>query len=332
MKRKTLLIACAVFMLIASFNLSANGSQEKDTLTIGISKIVAHPALDAIEQGIVEVVTTEFPQAEFDLQNANGEISTAASIAQKFKASKVDLAVGIATPTAQALVQTIDDFPILFSAVTDPLAAGLITSYDKGEGNVTGISDMTPVYEQIKLLQDVAGISSLGHVYTSGEANAVVLAELAEDACQKLNIEFVSTTVTNSAEVKAATQSIANRVDAIYVSTDNTVVSALAALAEVAADAGIPVFSADFTSVENGPVFMAWGFDYYKMGKATGKMVVEILKGANPDEMATRFMTDPSDISLYINLDVAGTLGISVPEDLQKQAVTLIKDGKNINS
>jgi len=316
--------------LLMSLSFAA-ANAKNDTLTIGISKIVAHPALDAIEQGIIEAVTAEFPDAEFDLQNANGEISTASSIAQKFKAANVDLAVGIATPTAQALVQTITEVPVVFSAVTDPVSAGLVTSLDKGEGNVTGISDMTPVYDQIKLLKDVVGIQSLGHVYSSGEANAVVLAELAEEACNALGIEFVGTTVTNSAEVKQATQAIANRVDAIYVSTDNTVVSALAALTEAATEAGIPVFSADFTSVSDGNVFMAWGFDYYKMGKASGKMVVEILKGANPDEMPVRFMTDPSDISLYINLDIADQLGINVPEDLQAQAVTLIKNGENIN-
>lgn len=325
---KRIVFVLLTLLLTLSFA-GANG--KNDTLTIGISKIVAHPALDAIEQGIVEVVTAEYPDAVFDLQNANGEISTASSIAQKFKAANVNLAVGIATPTAQALVQTITDVPVVFSAVTDPLSAGLVTSLDKGEGNVTGISDMTPVYDQIKLLKDVAGISSLGHVYSSGEANAVVLAELAEDACKELGIEFVGTTVTNSAEVKQATQAIANRVDAIYVSTDNTVVSALAALTEAAIEAGIPVFSADFTSVSDGTVFMAWGFDYYKMGLASGKMVVEILKGANTDDMAVRFMTDPSDISLYINLDVADQLGIDVPEDLQEKAVTLIKNGKNIN-
>jgi len=323
-------IAFVLLALLLSLSFAA-ANAKSDTMTIGISKIVAHPALDAIEQGIVEVVSEEFPEAEFDLQNANGEISTASSIAQKFKAANVNLAVGIATPTAQALVQTITDAPVIFSAVTDPVSAGLVTSLDKGEGNVTGISDMTPVYDQIKLLKDVVGITSLGHVYSSGEANAVVLAELAEEACDKLGIEFVGTTVTNSAEVKQATQAISKRVDAIYVSTDNTVVSALAALTEAAMEAGIPVFSADFTSVSDGAVFMAWGFDYYKMGLASGKMVVEVLKGANPDEMAVRFMTDPSDISLYINLDIAEQLGIDVPEDLQAKAASLIKNGENIN-
>ena len=144
-------------------------------------EIVAHPALDALEKGIVEVVSAKYPDTVFDLQNANGEMSTAASIAQKFKAEKVDLAVGIATPTAQALVQAITDVPVIFSAVTDPVDAGLITSTSKGEGNVTGVSDMTPVKEQIEMLARLTEVKALGHVYTNSEANAVRLAEITEE-------------------------------------------------------------------------------------------------------------------------------------------------------
>jgi putative tryptophan/tyrosine transport system substrate-binding protein len=320
-----------LFVLAMLMPLAANGGSEKGSVKIGISKIVAHPALDALEQGIVEVVTASYPEAEFDLQNANGEVSTAASIAQKFKAGKVDVAVGIATPTAQALVQAIAEAPVIFSAVTDPVGAGLITSTAKGEGNVTGVSDMIPVYDQIKLLKDVTGMKALGHVYTSSEDNAAALAALTKDACDKLGVEFIPSTVSNSAEVKQAAQAIAGRVDAFYVTTDNTVVSALSALTDVAASRNIPVFSADPTSVEAGDIFMAWGFDYYKMGKATGRLVVDILGGADPDGIPTLFMTDPGDIDLYINMDLADKLGISVPGDLQKSASTLIKGGKNVN-
>ena len=326
--KKTLTILSALFLMV--FSLAANGKADDGTVKIGISKIVAHPALDALEQGIVEVVSESYPDAEFDLQNANGEISTASSIAQKFKAGKVDAAVGIATPTAQALVQTITDSPVIFAAVTDPVGAGLITTTDKGEGNVTGASDMIPVFEQIKLLKELTGMKALGHVYTSSEDNSSALAALTKDACDKLGVEFIPSTVSNSAEVKQAAQAIASRVDAYYVTTDNTVVSALSALTDVAADNGLPVFSADPTSVEAGDIFMAWGFDYYKMGKATGRLIVEILKGADPDSIPTLFMTDPSDIDLYINMDVADKLGIVIPENLQENASTLIKNGANV--
>lgn len=315
-------------MLIFSTAVFAGGSQEsagegssaESPLKIGISKIVAHPALDALENGIVEVVSAEYPDAEFDLQNANGEMATAASIAQKFKSEKVDLAVGIATPTAQALAQAITDVPVVFCAVTDPVDAGLITSISKGEGNITGVSDMTPVKEQIELLASMTDLKTLGHVYTNSEANAVRLAEITKEVCGELGFDFIGTGVNNSAEVKQAAQTIAGKVDAFYVSTDNTVVSAISAMIDVADKAGIPIVSADPTSSENGGVLLSWGFDYYKMGKAAGRMILEILGGADTDSMPTMFMTDPSDIDLLIDPAVADKLGINIPADIMDAA------------
>ncbi|WP_300673846.1 ABC transporter substrate-binding protein [Desulfoluna sp.] len=297
-------------------------------ITIGISKIVTHPALDALEKGVMDGVAERFPNATFDLQNANGELSTAASIAQKFKAEKVDISVGIATPTAQALVNTIKNKPVIYCAVTDPVDAGLIGSFDQGEKNIAGVSDMTPVKEQIKFLASVKKIKSLGHIYSSSEANAVRLAQLAEEACKELGIAFVPATVSNSAEVKQAIQAIIGRVDGIYISNDNTVVSALSAITDVAAKHHKPVMSADPSSAETIPVLAAWGFDYYKMGRRTGRLVADILAGTDPETVPTIFMTDPSDIDLLLNLDVAKTLGLSFPEDAVKKAATLVKDGQ----
>ncbi len=301
-----------------------------DPILIGISKIVAHPALDAIEKGVQEVVRAEYPDARFDPQNANGEMSTASSIAQKFKAENVTLAVGIATPTAQALVNALKDRTVIYSAVTDPVGAGLIASTEKGEKRVTGISDMTPVKAQIELLNRIKPIKTLGHVYTSSEANAVSLANIARDVCKEMGIKFVETTVSNSAEVKQAVQTIAGRVDGIYISNDNTVVSALAAVTSVAKKHKIPVMSADPSSAENTPVLAAWGHDYYKMGRATGRLVIRILKGEKPESIPTIFMTDASDVDLLINLDVAKELGLSFPEDVVAKANSIVEDGKLI--
>jgi len=322
------ILLTSIVLLLTATAVFATGAPEDKPLTIGITKIVAHPALDALENGIMEVVKESYPEAVFDNQNANGEMSTASSIAQKFKTDKVDLAVGIATPTAVALANVITDVPVIFCAVTDPVDAGLVPSFEQSEGNITGISDMTPVKDQIALLKKLADIKSLGHVYSSGEANAVRLAEMAEEACNELGIEFVPSTVSTSAEVKQAAQAIAGRIDAFYVSTDNTVVSALASLGDVAAKEGIPILSADPSSaVENG-VFLAWGFDYYKMGRSAGSLIVEVLQGADPASIPTRFMTSVDDIELFINLDIAEELGISVPSDLIDKAKTIIENGK----
>ncbi|MDA3940645.1 MAG: ABC transporter substrate-binding protein [Spirochaetia bacterium] len=313
--KKIVLISLVLFITL-SLSVFAAGQKEEKTV-IGISKIVAHPALDAVEQGIQDELAAQgFVDVEYDLQNANGEVTTAASIATKFKSSGVTVAVGIATPTAQALINSLKDIPVVYSAVTDPVAAGMITSFDKGEKGVAGVSDLTPVKEQIMMLQRITGLKRLGHIYSSGEANAVILAEMAEKACAELGIEFVVSTVTNSSEVKQAAQAIINKVDGIYVSTDNTVVSALASLADVAMKAGVPIMSADPSSTEGSDVLIAWGFDYYKVGRATGRVVADILNGKSTEDMPTVFMTESSDINLVINLDVAEKLGITIPADL----------------
>ncbi|RII30204.1 MAG: ABC transporter substrate-binding protein [Geobacter sp.] len=297
---------------------------------IGISKIVSHPALDAVEKGIQDELKVSKLNVEYDLQNANGDIGTSASIANKFKSEKVALAIGIATPTAQSLVNTLKGTPVVFAAVTDPVKAGLVKSLKGGDKWVTGVSDMTPVKQQIELLLRIKKIKRLGHIYTSSEENAVVLAGIVKQACRELGIEYVETTVSKSAEVKEAAQSIIRRVDALYVSTDNTVVSAMSALADVAMKNRIPIMSADPSSAETYPVLAAWGFDYYKMGRVTGKLVAEILKGKKPEQIPTRFMTKTSDIDLLINLDVAKKLGLNIPKDIVKSANKVVQNGKLI--
>ncbi len=319
----------AIMCLTMAFVLS-NQCIAADAPFVGISKIVAHPALDALEQGVQDGLKLSFPNARFDLQNANGEMSTASSIAQKFKAQKVSLAIGIATPTAQALVNTVKNCPVIYCAVTDPVGAGLIESTKKGEKNITGISDMTPVKEQIQLLNSIKTIKTLGHIYSSSEANAVSLAQIARQVCKDMGIKFVEATITNSAEVKQAVQTIAGRVDAIYLSNDNTVFSALTAVTSVAKKHKIPVMSADPSSAQTHEVLAAWGFDYYKMGVSTGKLAARVLQGEKPENIPTVFMTDPSDVDLLINMDVADYLGLKFPDEIIKKANTIIKDGKMV--
>jgi len=297
-------VVMAVALLTTSLLFAADSSHKT---VIGISKIVSHPALDAVVKGIQDEFAATKIKVEYDIQNANGDINTAASIANKFQSEKVALAIGVATPTAQALVNTLKETPVIFSAVTDPVKAGLVTSLKKGDKLVTGVSDMTPVKQQIELLLKIKKIMRLGHVYTSSEENAVVLAAVVKQACKELGLEYVETTVSKSAEVKQAVQSIIRRVDALYISTDNTVVSAMSSVTDVAMKNKVPVMSADPSSAESYPVLAAWGFDYYKMGRVTGKMAIEILKGKKPEQMPTRFMTSTADIDLLVNLDVANS-------------------------
>jgi len=324
-------VVCA-FSLVAAGMVFAGGSAEKSQKPIiGISKIVTHPALDAVEKGIQDQLASMGVDVQYDLQNANGDVNTAKQIANKFKAENVAVAVGIATPTAIALAETMNTTPVVFSAVTDPVGAGLVPSLTQGGKNVTGYSDMTPVKQQIELLSKFMHVKRLGHVYSSSEPNAVVLAEMAKKACAELGIEFVPATVSNSAEVRQATQSIVGRVDAIYVSTDNTVVSALSSLTQVATQAKIPVISADPSSAETYDILAAYGFDYYTMGRATGKLVAEILKGKPTSEIPTQFLTDRKDLVLLVNLDVAKKLGITLPQSLIDEANKIVENGQVVN-
>jgi putative tryptophan/tyrosine transport system substrate-binding protein len=326
--KKTICFMLAVFVVSSLSISSVFAADTSKKVLIGISKIVSHPALDAVEKGIQDELAASKINAEYDLQNANGDIGTAASIANKFQSEKVTLAVGIATPTAQSLVNTLKETPVVYAAVTDPVKAGLVKSLKKGEKWVTGVSDMTPVKQQIELLLKMKKIKRLGHIYTSSEENAVVLAGIVKQACKELGIEYVETTVSKSSEVKQATQAIIRRVDALYISTDNTVVSAMSAVADVAMKNKVPIISADPSSAENYPVLAAWGFDYYKMGRVTGRLVAEILKGKKPEQIPARFMTKTSDIDLLVNLDVAKKLGLTIPKDIVKTANKIVENGK----
>ncbi|MGI6433301.1 MAG: ABC transporter substrate-binding protein [Sphaerochaetaceae bacterium] len=327
---KKIVVAAAVVLLVTA-SLFAGGAKEKSAVLVGVSKFLSHPALDAVEQGMQDYLTSVGQSVRFDFQNANAEGSASAQIAQKFKSDRVDIAVGIATPTAQALVNVLPDRPVVFSAVTDPLEAGLVTTYDLGYAdNVTGVSDMTPVESQIELLIKLTGAKTIGNIYASGEANGVILMEQTKAAAQKLGVGFVGAAVANTAEVKQAAQSIINRVDALYIATDNTVMSALPSVDDVAKQARVPLMTADPSNVEGTDFLVAWGFDYYKIGLATGKVVHQLIEGKKAGDIGTVFLSDPADFELWINLDAAKSLGITIPTDVQSNAAVVIENGQKI--
>ena len=313
-------------LVLASCTKKGDPSQVK----IGIAKIVQHPALDAAEQGIIDVINENGIKAEFDLQNANGDVNTAAQIASQFKVKKVNVAVGIATPVAIALSTTLKDTPVVFGTVTDPVGAGLVDTVEHGKNNVTGMSDAIPTVEHIKLFAKITGIKTLGYIYTSNEANSVSALELVKQGCNEAGLELVTQAISQSSEVKQAAEAIITRVDGIYLTTDNTVFSAISSLVDVFGRAKKPIFSGDVTAAKEGGIFMASGFNYYKAGRATGEIVVKILKGTKPSEIPVRFMTDPADSDLLIDLDVAKACGITIPEDLKNSANMIFENGKLI--
>ena len=320
---KKFIVVISLVIAAALTALFAQGSPELDgRLKIGISKLIAHPALDSIEQGIKDYLSDNGIDAVFETQTANGEISTAASIAQLFQTEGKDIVVGIATPTAQALANVFTETPVIFATVTDPESAGLL-----GLPNVCGTSDMVPVKEQLRLIEEVTGAKRIGMVYTSAEANGITLMEAMKAACEEQGVELVTASVSNSSEVMMAAQSIIDRVDAMYVSTDNTVISAIASLSEVCSGSSIPLFSADTTSSFGTDVLLAGGFDYYESGRLTGEVIKRVLDGEQPEAIGTLYL---ENLEIYVNLDTAAALGIEIPEDILKNASFIIKDGAEI--
>ena len=316
-------IASLAVLATLIFLVSCGGGKK----TVGIAKFVAHPALDAVEQGIVDELKAAKPDIVVDLQNSNADMATASQIAQRFKENKVAVAVGIATPTAQALANQIKDRPIVYSVVTDPVSAGLVESMDKGGANITGTSDMTPVREQLDLLLSMAPVKRLGHLYASGEANSVAIAAIVKAYCAEKGIEYVEATITNSSEVKSALFSIANRIDGLYLGNDNTVFSALSAVSEVTLAKKIPLMSADPSSAETIPVLAALGYDYYQMGRATGKIVVRILNGEKTKDIPAYLPTGPEALVLVLNEDVAAAIGVKLDPALVARAKILVSGG-----
>lgn len=322
-------IIITLFVLLSTFSSFSEGVREdyahNKVYKIGISKLLAHPALDAIEEGIKDYLDSTDYAFEYDVQNANGEVTAASQIAQVFKDEGTDLNIGIATPTAQALANVCVDTPLIYSSVTDPTAAGLV---GKGMGNIAGVSDMVPVAAHLSLImQIVPELESLGMVYTSGEANGIVLMEAMKAAAEDEGVDLITASVANSSEVRMAAESIIDRVDAVYVATDNTVISAITALSDVCMAHRIPLFSADTTSSYGTDVLLAGGFDYYASGLLTGEIVERYLEGENLEDIGVVYL-DQESLEIYLNMDVASALGLTIPETIADSAAIVVSGGR----
>lgn len=292
---------------------------------IGISQLVEHPSLDQARKGFIRAFEengyTEGENLELDIQNAAGDQATATTIASTFASDGKDLVLAIATPAAQAAAQAITDVPVLFTAVTEPEVAGLVDSWDSPGANITGTSDLNPVKEQIGLIKELApDAKSVGIVYSSGEVNSDVQVELAQEAAKELGLEVKLATVSNSAEVQQATESL--DVDALYVPTDNNVVSALQSVIQIAETKQIPVVVGEGDSVENGGL-ATYGLDYESLGYQTGLMALKILEdGADPAGMPVETLTE---IQLIVNKSAAANMGVEIPAALLEKADKVIE-------
>lgn len=302
----------------------ATDTAAPQSFKIGINQLVQHEALDAAAKGFKDALKEAGLDVTYDEQNANGEQGTAVTIAQKFAQDNLDLVLAIATPAAQATAQAITDKPVLFTAVTDPEAAGIVASWEKPGANVTGVSDLNPVKEQLQLIKDIVPtVKTVGIVYSSGEVNSAVQVGIAKKEAPGIGFELKEATISNPSELAQAVASL-GKVDAIWVPGDNGVTSALGVVVQYSEANQIPLFAADAGQVEQGAI-ATYGLDYYQLGFQTGKMAVKILtEGADPATMAVE-MPDAKTPPLTINLGAAKRMGVTIPQKMIDSADKVIE-------
>lgn len=312
--RQTLLVT-----LLSAFSITAF-AQDK-VQNVAITAIVEHPALDSIRKGVIEELAREGfvdgKNIKIDYQSAQGSTATAAQIARKFVGDKADIIIPITTPSAQPVFAATRSIPIVFSGVTDPVAAKLVKSWAPSGTNVTGISNHKPIAPQVDLIKKlVPELKAVGYVYSAGEVNsAIVLDELKTEA-EKQGLNVVPVAVQRSADIGTAARSLNGKVQAIYISEDNAVVSAYEALHKAALEAKIPVIAADRDTVQRGAV-AAYAVNQYDIGVATGKSAARVLRGEKAGNIPTQ---EVSQMELSINTKTAKELDINVPEALIKEA------------
>ncbi len=304
-----------------TLTLGAPVASAQELKTVAVTAIVEHPALDAARKGIKDELAAEGYEEghnlDFLFESAQGNPATAAQIAQKFVGDQPDVIVPISTPSAQAVVGATKDIPVVFTAVTDPVGAKLVPNLEHPGGNVTGMSDLSPIGLHLDLIKEILPeATQLGVIYNPGEANSITLLELLKKEAPGHGLSLVEAPAPRSADVLAAAQSLVGNVDAIYVPTDNTVVTALEAIVKVGTDNQLPVFAGDTDSVPRGAI-AALGFNYYDLGRQTGKMVARVLKGEKPGDMPVESI---KTTQLFVNPGAAKAMGVTIPDAVIKRA------------
>ncbi len=317
------LLASAVVLL---GGLAVAGPAMAADAFVAVTAIVEHPALDACRDGVRDELKAggyeEGKNLKFVYESAQGEPATAVQIAQKFVGENPSVIVPISTPSAQAVVNATSDIPVVFTAVTDPLGAKLVSDMMKPGGNVTGMSDLSPIAKHLELIKEITpNATKVGVPYNPGEANSVTLLGLLKEHAPEMGLEIVEAAAPSSADVLAATQSLVGKVDVIYVPTDNTIVSALESVIKVGTDNQIPVYAGDTDSVPRGAM-AALGFNYYDVGRQTGKIVLRILNGEKPGDIPVEGV---EITELYVNPGAAKAMGVTIPAAVIARAKTVVE-------
>lgn len=314
--KKILLTAAAVLLLTtAAF---------AGPYSISVTQIVEHPALDAMRNGVADRLKEKGIEANYNVHIAQGNMATNTQIISQIMGEQPDLVLAIATPGAQAAAQKIKDRPIVFTGVTDPVAAGLVKDLQNSGGtNLTGMSDFSPMDQHVALIKEIVpNVKTIGVIYNSGEPNSTPLINALKMESAKAGLGVEEATIANSSGVYQAAKSLVGRCDVVYIGTDNTVVSALESAVKVCTQNKLPLIVGDVDSVARGAI-AAVAVDYYKMGLQTGDMVAKILvDGTNPGDMPVEFL---NDLTLHVNTKAAAAMGVTLPEATIQRAEKVIE-------
>ena len=307
-----LVVGILLISLISLHQLKAD--KKKDVFRIGISQFITHQSLDATREGFVDELAKqgyiEGENIEIDLQNAQGEQRNLKTISQQLAESS-DVVLAIATPSAQSLANTTQTTPVIFSAVTDPVSAKLVESREHPGGNVTGTSDQSSdaISTQINLIKKVLPkAKTIGILYTQSEPNSVVQKDEAKRLLEEKGFTVVEKTILDSNNVKAATESLMTEVDMVFVPTDNIISSTMETVKQVSIKHKVPVFGGSTEMVAVGGLYN-YGTNYEELGRQTARMLIRVLKGEKPENMAVEL---PEKLELHTNQEMADALGIDI--------------------
>lgn len=300
---------------------SANG----EAFDIGVVQYADHPSLDAATDGFKDALDDAGLDITYDDQNPNGDMNVLQTIADTFIGNDVDLIFANATPAAQIMSSSTADIPILFTSVTDPEGAQLVDSLDSPGGNVTGTMDLHPdaISQTVELMSEEFDIETIGMIYNAGEQNSEYQVSIAEETADELGMNVQTATVQTSADVQSATESLIGNIDAIYIITDNEVVSGLDAVIGVAESEGLPLFVGELDSVEAGGL-AGFGFSYYDIGYKTGEMAADVL--VNGEDPATLSVEFPPELELVFNEGAAERMGLDWDDEWETIADNIINE------
>ncbi len=311
------------FLLAAALSAALfTGCSDSDSgkFQIGIVQIVEHTSLNTIRETMIEELERlglDESKVEIDYKNANNDQSNLNTICTKFVSDKKDLIVAIATPSAVAAANATEDIPVIFSAVTDPVVAGLMTDINKPDSNITGTSDFVDAEKIIELaLKITPDIKTFGLLYSSSEPNSKVVIEKAKAYLDSKGLKYEETAVTASNEVQQAATSLAGKVDALFSPIDNTVASAISVVSEACVNNKIPYYvSADSMVADGG--FATEGIDYVDLGQKTAEIIKQVYDGKAIADIPVVLL---KDTKTYINKTIAEKIGVTIPEEIAKSA------------